>query len=93
MSKRQNVKRQIQGQPAQSGVPMVAEFDYKVWVIPYNDYDAKAKEISEYLNQKHLEGWNMPHLPNEAYHEKRIIVTATFVRQTERKVLAPVGLA
>jgi len=79
-------------QPEQ-GPPMIPEFDYRVWTIPYEGYDEVAKEITEYLNQKSLEGWGLQGPPREAFLEDKIIVAVTFARAKERKVLGPVGLA
>ena len=94
-----NLKRQIRERMAQSQPApdpnMYPEFEYKTWVIPYDNEKAAEMmtEISEYLSQKSCEGWGLQGAPREAFQDNHLVIVALLARAKERKVLAPVGLA
>lgn len=89
MSKNPVRRRKPQPVPPPNQTPMIPEFDYQQWVVPYGE---NRPEIAEYLNDASNAGWNLQSF-QESFLEDKLVVTALLVRGKERKVLGAVGLA
>lgn len=79
-----------QAQP--QAVPMIPEFEYRVFKLNTEDLETRAKEISDTLTSMSVAGWQLNNF-QEAFFENHVVFTALLVRGREKKVLGPIGLA